>query len=201
MGHNHAHDSAKNLKAAFFLNLLFACIELAGGLYTNSVAILSDALHDIGDSLGLGVAWYFDKIAKKKRNKTYSFGYKRFTVIGALINTVVLTIGSIFIISEAIPRLLNPVMPDAQGMIILSIGGLAVNGFAAFRLSHGHSMNEKVAYLHLLEDVLGWAATLAVAITLHFHAIPILDPLLSIVISIFILYNVFKNIKASVTIL
>jgi cobalt-zinc-cadmium efflux system protein len=203
MGHNHSHHhhSSKNIKAAFFLNLLFAIIELIGGWYTNSMAILSDALHDLGDSLSLGVSWYFEKISKKERDSNFSYGYKRFSVLGAIVNSIILTTGSILIVIEAIPRLFDPVMPKTEGMMLLAIGGLIVNGIAAYRLSKGHSLNERVVYLHLMEDVLGWAATLIVALVLHFKAIPLLDPLLSILIAGYVLFNVYRNIKASISII
>lgn len=196
MGHSHHHEEG-NIKVAFFLNLAFSLIELVGGLYTNSVAILSDALHDLGDSLTLGLSWYFAKIAKKNRTKEYSFGYQRYSVIGALINAIVLVLGSIFILTEAIPRLLNPVMPETEGMIYLAIGGVLVNGIAAFRLSHGKSLNEKVVFTHLLEDILGWVAVLIGAIVMHFIELPILDPILSILIAVFILFNVIKSLRES----
>lgn len=199
--YHHAHHSSKNLKAAFFLNLLFAFIELIGGWYTNSMAILSDALHDLGDSLGLGLSWYFDKISKKEKDRYYSYGYNRFNVLGAIINAIILTTGSILIVIESVPRLFDPVMPDAKGMLLLAMGGVLVNGLAAYRISKGRSLNEKVAYLHLMEDVLGWAATLIVAIILQFRALPILDPILSLLIAIYVLFNVYKNIRASLAII
>jgi cobalt-zinc-cadmium efflux system protein len=199
VGHTHHHHdhSEGNIKVAFFLNLGFAIIELIGGLWTNSVAILSDALHDLGDSLSLGVSWYFAKVAKKDRNSKFSYGYKRFSVLGALINSIVLITGSIFIVIEAIPRLFNPVNPNTEGMIYLAIGGVIVNGVAAFRLSKGHSLNEKAVYTHLLEDILGWIAVLLGAIVMHFWNLPIIDPALSVLIAIYILFNVFKNLKES----
>ena len=199
MGHSHHHHdhSEGNIKVAFFLNLGFAIIEFIGGLWTNSVAILSDALHDLGDSLTLGVSWYFAKVAKKKSTIGFSYGYKRFSVLGALINSIVLVTGSIFIIIEAFPRLLDPVNPDTEGMIYLAIGGVIVNGAAAFRLSKGKSLNEKAVYTHLLEDILGWIAVLLGAIVMNFWNFPIIDPLLSILIAAFILFNVYKNLKES----
>lgn len=199
MGHSHHHHdhSEGNIKVAFFLNLGFAVIELIGGLWTNSVAILSDALHDLGDSLTLGVSWYFAKVAKKDRNQSFSYGYKRFSVLGALINSIVLITGSVFIIIEAIPRLLNPVNPNTEGMIYLAIGGVVVNGAAAFRLSKGGSLNEKAVYMHLLEDILGWIAVLVGAIVMHLWDFPIIDPFLSVLIAAFILFNVYKNLKES----
>ncbi len=194
MGHHHP---TKNIRVAFFLNLGFALIELVGGLLTNSVAILSDALHDLGDSLTLGASWYFAKLSTKERDEEFSYGYKRFSVLGALISSLVLLIGSIFIIVETIPRLLNPVQPDTGGMIILGIVGVVVNGIAALKLSHGHSLNEQAVYLHLLEDVLGWVATLIGAIVMHYTDFPIIDALLSIGIATFILFNVFRNLRKS----
>ena len=198
MGHQHSHEhDVGNIKVAFFLNLTFTVIELIGGLYVNSMAILSDAVHDLGDSLSLGLSWYFQKLSKKGRDKTFSYGYKRFSVLGAIINSIVLVVGSLLIIRETLPRLWNPVQPDAQGMLILSILGIIVNGAAVFKLKKGTSLNEKVVSLHLLEDVLGWAAVLVASVVMMFYSVPILDPLLSLLISGFILYNVFKNLKAS----
>ncbi|WP_370087915.1 cation diffusion facilitator family transporter [Ekhidna sp.] len=199
MGHSHHHHdhSEGNIKVAFFLNFGFAIIEIIGGLWTNSVAILSDALHDLGDSLSLGVSWYFAKVAKRDRNQKYSYGYKRFSVLGALINSIVLVTGSVFIVIEAIPRLFDPVNPNTEGMIYLAIGGVIVNGAAAFRLSKGHSLNEKAVYTHLLEDILGWIAVLMGAVVMHFWDLPIIDPALSVLIAVYILFNVFKNLKES----
>lgn len=197
MGHHHHDHSTGNIKTAFFLNLGFAILEVFGGLYTNSVAILSDALHDFGDSLTLGVSWYFAKLSKKKVDDKYSYGYKRFSLLGAIISSIVLLTGSVFIVMESVPRLFNPVQPDTSGMIVLGIIGVGINGIAALRLSKGHSINEKVVYLHLLEDVLGWVAVLVGATVMHFTDLPIIDPILSVLIAIFILYNVFKNLRES----
>ena len=196
-GHHHHDHPSGNIRSAFFLNLGFAIIEVIGGLLTNSVAILSDALHDFGDSLTLGVSWYFSKVASKKGDKEYSYGYKRFSLLGAIISSIVLLTGSVFIVKEAIPRLFNPIQPDTTGMIALGILGVIVNGIAALRLSKGHSINEKVVYLHLLEDVLGWVAVLIGATIMHFTHLPIIDPILSVLIALFILVNVFKNLKQS----
>lgn len=195
MSHHHHHYSG-NIKVAFFLNLGFTLIEIAGGLFTNSVAILADALHDLGDSVSLGTAWYFDKLSHKKRDRNYTYGYRRFSLIGAIINAFILTVGSIFILSETIPRLLNPQTPDAFGMIWLAVIGVLVNGLAVLRLKGARSLNEKVVYLHLFEDVLGWIAVLVGAVVMYFYDLPIIDPLLSLGISVFILINVFKNFKS-----
>ncbi|HET7361029.1 MAG TPA: cation diffusion facilitator family transporter [Salinimicrobium sp.] len=194
MEHQHA-SGGKNLRTAFFLNLGFTIFEFIGGFYVNSVAIVSDAVHDLGDSLSLGVSWYLQKKSNKESNSKFSFGYKRFSLLGALINSLVLIAGSVYVISEAVGRILKPEHSNATGMIIFAIVGVAVNGFAAYKLSHGKSMNEKVVSWHLLEDVLGWVAVLIVAIVLKFKDIHYLDPALSLLITAYILWNVLKRLK------
>jgi cobalt-zinc-cadmium efflux system protein len=204
MGHNHDHShnhSEGNVKVAFFLNLSFTIIEIIGGLYTNSLAILSDALHDLGDSLSLGLSWYFQKLSKKGRTKTFSYGYKRFSLLGAIINSIVLVVGSIFILTKAIPELFDPEETNVQGMLYLSILGIVVNGAAAFKLRKGESLNEKVVSLHLLEDVLGWLAVLIGSIIMMFTDAPFIDPMLSVLISLFVLYNVYRNLKKSILVI
>lgn len=198
--HNHNHDT-DNIKVAFFLNLLFTMIEFVGGIYTNSLAIMSDALHDLGDSFSLGLSWYFQKLSKKEANHKFSYGYKRFSLLGAIINSVILTVGSVFIMIEAFPRLIKPEQSDAQGMMWLAILGIIVNGIAVLRLNKGTSLNEKVVALHLFEDVLGWSAILLGSIIMQFYEVPILDPILSLSIAAYILYNVTKNIKESLHII
>lgn len=195
--HNHTHSAEGNIKVAFFLNLTFSIVELVGGLFTNSVAILSDALHDFGDSLTLGISWYFARIAKRKETSEYSYGFKRFSVMGALINGIVLVTGSVFILMEAIPRLFEPENPRTLEMIYFAIVGVIVNGVAAARLKKGSTINEKSVYLHLLEDVLGWVAVLIGAVVMHFIYLPIIDPILSLLIALFILSNIYKNLKES----
>ncbi|MDE1206537.1 cation diffusion facilitator family transporter [Tenacibaculum larymnensis] len=205
MGHNHHHhshgSSTGNIAVAFFLNLAFTIIEFIGGFYTNSLAIMSDALHDLGDSLSLGLSWYFQKKSTKRANKKYSYGYKRFSLLGAVINSIVLVIGSVFIIKEAIPRIINPESADAKGMMWLAVLGIIVNGAAVLKLKKGTSINERVVSLHLLEDVLGWVVVLLASIVMQFWDVPVLDPVLSIAIAGFVLYNVYKNIKESLRVI
>ncbi|ARV14234.1 cation diffusion facilitator family transporter [Polaribacter sp. SA4-12] len=203
MAHNHSHDhsSTENIKVAFFLNLFFTIIEFIGGVYTNSLAITSDAIHDLGDSISLGMAWYFQNISDKKPTKTYSYGFKRFSLLGAIINSVILLVGSIFIIIESIPRIINPEHADAKGMMWFAILGIIVNGAAVLKLQKGTSINERVVSLHMLEDVLGWVAVLIASIVMQFWNVPILDPILSLLIALYILMNVFKNGKESIRII
>jgi len=198
--HSHHHHSHSNLKLAFFLNLSFTVLEVIGGLYTNSVAILSDAVHDLGDSFSLGLAWYLDKKSKKSSSSQFSFGYQRFSLAGAFINALILLLGSIYLISEAIQRFQHPETSDAQGMIAFALIGIVVNGYAAFKVSKGASQNEKVISWHLMEDVLGWIAVLIAGVVLYFKEIPWLDPALSFGISIFIIWNVYKNLKGTILI-
>ena len=194
--HGHSHDhSGQNLKIAFFLNLGFTIFEIIGGFYVNSVAIISDAVHDLGDSLSLGTAWYLDIKSKQEHDKHFSFGYARFSLLGALINSLVLIAGSIFVIYRAVGRIVEPESSDAKGMIIFAIFGIAINGYAAWKMSGGKSLNEKVVSWHLLEDVLGWVAILIVAIILLFKDIPYLDPALSLLITAYILWGVIGRLK------
>lgn len=191
----HIHDSARNIRFAFFLNLAFTIIEIIGGIWTNSLAILSDSLHDLGDSFSLGLAWYLDKYSRKEKDKKYSYGYRRFSLLGALVTTVVLIIGSLFILSEAIPRLISPEHSNAHGMAFLAVAGIIVNGFAVLRVSRSKTFNARVIAWHLMEDVLGWIAVLVVSIVLLFKDIYILDPILSVLITLYVLINVFRNLK------
>ena len=201
MSHNHSHDhSSKNLKTAFFLNLAFTIFELIGGYYVNSVAIISDAIHDLGDSLSLGSSWYLNVKSKQSPSKSFSFGYRRFSLLGALINSVVLIAGSVYVIKEAIGRILNPESSDATGMLVFAIVGVFVNGYAAWKMSKGKTLNERVISWHLVEDVLGWVAILIVSIVLHFKDIPYLDPALSLLITIYILWNVVIRLKETLVI-
>jgi cobalt-zinc-cadmium efflux system protein len=196
--HQHApHEGNSNLALAFWMNTAFAVIELIGGFYTNSVAILSDALHDFGDSLALGSAWFFERKAAQKRNETYTYGYKRFSLIGALINAVVLSVGSIFIVVEAFERLLKPLQPETTGMIFLALLGIAINGITLLRLRKGASVSEKVISLHFLEDVLGWVGVLIGSIVMKFTYAPWIDPLLSILIAVLIIVNIYRNMKGA----
>lgn len=199
--HMHSHGASKNIAVAFFLNFFFAIFELFGGIYTNSVAITSDAIHDFGDSISLGMAWYFEKISKRKSTKSLSYGYKRFSILGAVINSLVLLIGSIIVLYETVPRLFSPVQSDVKGMLLFAVIGIIVNGFAAIRLIGGKSINERAVSLHLLEDVLGWIAILIGSGVMYFVDAPIIDPILSIGITLFVLYNVFKNLRSIVKVI
>jgi len=193
--HNHNHNSISNIKVAFFLNFAFTILEFIGGYFLNSLAIMSDALHDLGDTFSLGLSWFLEKISKKKKDKVFSYGYKRFSLLAAFFNNIILVIGALFILFKAISGIINPGMPNAKGMFIFAIVGIIVNGIAVFRLSDGKSMNEQSVKWHLLEDVWGWVAVLIVSAVMMVWEVPVLDPLLSAIIALYIFWNVFKNLK------
>lgn len=196
MAHDHHHHhSTRNIRVAFFVNVGFTLIEIVGGLLVNSVSILSDALHDLGDSISLGLSWYLDKKSKQEADRVFTFGYQRFSLLSAFINSIVLIIGSVFVVREAVGRLIAPESSDALGMLYLAIAGVLINGYAAYKLSHGKSMNERMLSWHLIEDVLGWAAVLVVSIVLIFKDVPWLDPALSLGITAFILWNVLSRLR------
>ena len=195
--HNHIHHdhAEENIRSAFFLNLLFAIIEIIGGIITNSVSILSDAIHDFGDSLSIGVSYLLEKKSKKGADEKHSYGYLRYSLIGAFITSFILTIGSIFIIIHASDRLFNPQEVNHDFMIIFAVVGVLINGYAAFKTSKGKKINEKNINLHMLEDALGWVAVLIGSICIKLFGWIIIDPILSIFIAMFILLHVIKNVK------
>lgn len=201
MSHNHSHKDVKNLGIAFILNLLFTIAEIIGGFLTNSLAILSDAIHDLGDSFALGMAWFLQKKSKKGQTRKFTYGYRRFSLLGALINGLILTLGSVYIIVLAIPRLIEPEKTEARGMILMAVFGILVNGYAAYRTRKGSSQNERLVSLHLLEDVLGWTAVLIGGIIIYFTSWYLIDPLLSIAIALYILIRVVKNLKLSLEVI
>lgn len=192
--HHHHHSSSKNILIAFFLNATFSIIELIGGYLTNSVAIYSDALHDFGDSLALLFSYFAEKLSHKEADEKFTFGYRRFSILSALINGFILLAGSIYVIYEAIQRIMSPEPVHAEGMLILALIGVAVNSYAAYRLSKDDGINTKMIMYHLLEDILGWVAVLIVSIVLMFKPWFVLDSILSILISLIILRGVYKNL-------
>lgn len=178
---------------AFFLNAGFSVIEFIGGYLTNSVAIYSDALHDLGDSVALLFAYLSEKLSLKSADKNFTYGYRRFSVLSALINGVILFIGSFYVIYEAVMRLQDPEPVKAQGMLLLGLLGVLVNGFAAYKLSKGGGINQKMVTYHMLEDLMGWVAVILVSVVLLFRPWYFLDSILSLLISLIILRGVYKN--------
>lgn len=186
----------KNILTAFLLNLSFAIIEFVGGLYTNSIALLSDAIHDMGDSLSIGVSFFLEKKSKKEPDNLYTYGYVRYSILGAILTTTILLVGSLVVIFNAIKRIINPVSVNYNGMLFIAIFGMIINFIAAYSTREGNSLNQKSVNLHMLEDVLGWVVVFIGAIIMRFTDISIIDPILSIIVAIFILINVIKNLKS-----
>lgn len=185
----------KNILLAFILNLSFSVFEVIGGLFTGSVAILSDALHDFGDSLSIGISFFLEKKSKKRPDERHTYGYAAYSVIGGAITTLILLLGSLLVIAGAIRRLFFPTDINYGGMIIFAVIGTAVNIAAAF-FTHGkESLNQRAVSLHMLEDALGWVAVLIGAVIMRFTAISIIDPIVSICIAVFILVNAIRNLK------
>ena len=191
----------KRVQIAALLNVGFTILEIVGGFWTNSLAILSDALHDFGDSVALLASWLFERGARKSPDTSRTFGYQRLSLFSALFSGMVLIGGSIVIISQAIPRVLNPENVNSTGMVGIALIGILFNGLGFFQLKKGESLNEKVLSLHLLEDVLGWVVILIGGILIHFWEIYLLDPIMTLGLTVFILYNVSKNLREAVNIL
>ena len=185
----------RNIFIAFILNLGFSVFEFIGGLITGSVAILSDSIHDLGDAASIGISFFLEKKSKKQPDETHSYGYARYSVLGGLITTVILLFGSLAMIAGAVSRFFSPAEIDYNGMILFAIVGVLVNFSAAFFTREKGSINQKAVNLHMLEDVLGWAIVLLGAIIMRFTDFSLLDPIMSVAVSLFILYNAFGNLK------
>lgn len=185
----------KNILIAFLLNMSFCVFEFFGGMVTNSVSIMSDAVHDLGDAISIGISLILEKKSKKKADNKYTYGYVRYSVLGGVITTVILMVGSIFVICNAIQRLFNPVSINYSGMLVFALIGIILNTLAALITKDGDSINQHAVNLHMLEDVLGWIIVLVGAIIMKFTDISILDPIMSIGVAIFILINTLKNLK------
>jgi cobalt-zinc-cadmium efflux system protein len=190
-----SEESTGNLRVAFFLNAAFTLIEIAGGLWTNSVAILADALHDGGDSLSLGVAWYFDRVSRRSATPRDTYGARRYSLVGGLVTALVLLVGLAFVLWQGVARLRAPEPVNAPGMMILAVVGIVFNGIAVLRVRRGTSLTESIVGWHLLEDALGWVAVLLGAGAMALWDVPVLDPLLSIGIALWVLWNVVRRLR------
>ena len=184
----------KNILFAFIINLTFSIFEFIGGIFTGSVAIISDAVHDIGDATSIGASYFLEKKSKKQPDEKYTYGYARYSVIGSVITTLILLFGSVMVIYNAVLRIINPTEINYNGMLIFAIIGVCVNFGAALITRKGDSLNQEAVNLHMHEDVLGWIVVLIGAIVMSFSDITIIDPLMSIGVAIFILINAIKNL-------
>lgn len=188
----------KNILIAFILNLAFSVFEFIGGIFTGSVAIVSDAIHDMGDAVSIGISYFLEKKSKQQPDENYTYGYARYSVFGSLITTVILLFGSVMVIFNAVNRIITPVEIDYNGMIVFAIIGTAVNVAAAFFTRDGTSLNQKAVNLHMIEDVLGWIVVLLGAIVMKFTDFALIDPIMSIVVAVFILIHALKNLKEAI---
>ncbi len=187
--------SENRIFLSFLLNLIFTIIEIIGGIITNSIALISDAVHDLGDSLSLGFALVLERKSKKKPDHKFTYGYRRYSLLGALISGVILLLGTAYVIYETVGRIISPEPVNSEILIYFAILGVVVNGLAAYNISKGKSLNERVITLHLFEDVFGWVALLIGSIVMHFTGFILLDSILSIVFSLIILSHAYKSIK------
>ena len=188
----------KNIFIAFILNAVFSLFALVGGILIGSTAILSDAIHDAGDAVSIGMSYFLEKKSKKQPDGQYTYGYGRFSVIGSVITTLILLVGSVLVICNAVGRIIHPTPIRYDGMILFALVGVCVNFFAAFFTRHGDSLNQKAVNLHMLEDVLGWLVVLVGAIVMRFTDLAIIDPLMSIGVAVFIFVNALGNLKDAV---
>lgn len=187
--------SDKNILIAFVLNLAFSIFEFFGGILIGSIAILSDAVHDLGDAASIGISYFLEKKSKKKPDEAYTYGYVRYSVIGSAITTLILLIGSVMVIYHSILRIVQPTVIHYDSMILFAVVGVCVNLCAAFFTHKGSSLNQKAVNLHMIEDVLGWIVVLIGAVVMRFTDLAIIDPILSIGVSVFILIHAVRNLK------
>lgn len=190
----------RNILVAFILNLFFSLLEFIGGIFTNSVAILSDSVHDLGDAISIGISYFFEKKSKKRPDKKHTYGYIRYSVMGSIITTTILLVGEIIVIIESYKRLFNPVELNYNGMIIIAIFGVVINLIASYVTREGDSLNQRAVNLHMFEDVLGWIVVLIGSILIKFTDITYIDSILSIAVAIYILIHVIKNLKVVIDI-
>lgn len=197
---HHGHDHSQKLSRvrwAFLLNLGFAIFELVGGFWFNSFAVLSDAIHDFGDALALGLAYGLEKSSQAPADGRFTYGYQRLSVLSALFTGTILLVGSFWIFQKSALAISQPHEPHSLGMMGMALVGLIVNGFAAWKISKGSSLSEKMIHWHLLEDVAGWAVVLVGAVVIHFFGWTMVDPLLGMGLSLWVVINVFRNLKST----
>ena len=180
-------SSKTSIWLAFFLNLSYAIVEfIAGGIFGSS-AVLADSVHDLGDAIAIGISALLETISNREEDRQYTLGYKRFSLLGAMLTAVILMIGSVLVILENVTKIAHPQPVNEEGILWLGIIAVAINVLASLVVRKGKTKNESILSLHFLEDTLGWLAVILMAIILRYTDWYILDPLLSLVISIFIL--------------
>ena len=196
----HRPKTEQNILIVLILNVLFAAIEFIGGIFTNSIAILTDAIHDSGDAISIAVSYILERKSKRRPDRKHTFGYKRYSTLGALITTVVLMVSATIMVIAAIQRIVNPSYVSFDGMLIFAIIGVVINGIAMFVTRKKGSTNQKAVNLHMLDDMLGWVVVLIGTIIMEFTGWSIIDPLMSIGVSIFVIVSAIQNLSTVMTI-
>ncbi len=191
---NIINKTPENIKIAFLLNLAFSIVEAIGGILTNSISIISDSLHNLGDSITIGINYIFEKKSKKLPNKEYSYGYLRYTMLGSLIASFILLVGSVVIIYNVVPRLIKPLSVNYDAMIIFGIFGLLINLYATIKIMRSKEKDKKIN-THMIEDTVIWLFILTGSICIKVFDLVIIDPILSLLIAVYILYQVYKYMK------
>ena len=187
--------STTNIFLAFLINLFFSFFELLGGLFTNSISLLSDSLHDFTDAISLLISYFLEKVSLKKPDSQNTFGYKRYSALSALLTAILLVISSLVIIQNSFTRLFNPEEINYHLMFYFSLIGLSINSLGAYLTSSGQNISEKVISLHFQEDVLGWFSVLLGSILMLIFKIPLIDPLVSLLTAFYILYQALIKLK------
>ena len=210
MSHHH-HTHTKGLSIAFWLNLLFSIVEVAGGIFTNSTAIIADAFHDFMDAMAIGAAVWLEKVSAKKRTPKFTYGYKRFSLLAAVGLSVFILVGAVLMCIAAVRSFFHPEPVNSSGMLWIAVLGLIVNGVAFLRIKkddehhhahgHSHSHNSRAVMLHLLEDVLGWVAVLIGAVVIYFTNWYWIDGVLTLAIALFVGYNAIRNLSSTASVL
>ena len=195
------HKSSENISFAFFLNIIFMAVVTIGAIFTNSMAILADLLHGLSDTFALGFSWFFQRFSEKKEDENFTYGYRRFSLLGAIVTSIIIILGSVFVLFEATSRLFAPVTPQAEGMILVAILAIILKAVSVLKLRGSKTLNEQAVSIHLIGDLLGWIALLFVGTALLFHNIPDLDVFLSFAITFWMIYNLAKTLFFSFKIL
>ena len=195
------HKATENISFAFFLNIIFMVVVAIGAVFTNSMAILADLLHSLSDTFALGFSWFFQRFSEKEEDNDFTYGYRRFSLLGAIITSSIVIIGSFLILVESVSRLFTPIEPHAYGMVVVAIFAIFLKILSICKIRGGKTLNERAVSIHLIGDLMGWVALLIVGGILIFFNIPILDVLLSIAITIWMIYNLAKTLFYSFKIL
>lgn len=206
MSHSHSHSegtSEKNLIFTMLLNFLITIAEIIGGLVSGSLSLISDALHNFSDGIAIIITYIAMKLSKKPKTLKYTFGLKRAEILAAIINSSSLIVISFFLIKEAIDRLINPTPITGYLMLIVATIGLIANFVGTILLKKGSkdSMNMRAAYLHLLSDAISSLAVIIGAIFIIVFQIYWIDPILTLLISLYILKEAYGITKEAVEVL